>query len=522
MTDPSVEETRSNLSAIVEVHQTRSTSIMYSRLRRICNLSIKNITQIISNFLFPLILAIFTITITLHQRAENAIQRQQDLNISALQRENDLFIAGENRKGDDLNAEIQRNMSRVQREHELYVEEERYRDQLLVAYINELAHLLKENNGSVTRDPLTHMVVRSKTLILIRQLDPKRNTIVARFLLDTGQLTSNEFEKELDLSDSDLHGINLSGSSANDDIIWSISIGSTYMNNALIENRQFERSNFRGTFLNNVSFIGTSFSRTNFVNVYLDKSRFLNSHIAYVNIEYSSLIDTNFFHSIISSSSFGVRNSFVRSNFSSCFFSGIEVESNNMDQSDFSNSALDTVSFFMTSIEYADFEDSTLYNVSFEMANLAFTNFALIRCILCSFLASNLSFANFTNAEGLTDEDFQLAASIHGMIFPNGSTAVDPSKLYNGKPECDIPFEDHWNLERGSVRIASMNNNTNNDCIFIGTDDAVMSQYLSFGETFLGFSTAMLEGRLGIGVTLLFTQFDRNSNQIINQISKGK
>jgi hypothetical protein len=55
--------------------------------------------------------------------------------------------------------------------------------------MNDISQFLKENNGSLTADPITAFIVRVKTLTIIRQLDPLRNTHLIRFLYDANQLT---------------------------------------------------------------------------------------------------------------------------------------------------------------------------------------------------------------------------------------------------------------------------------------------------------------------------------------------
>ena len=121
----------------------------------------KDVVQCVGSLFVPLLLAIFTVIITFQQRDEASQQRLQDLNISRAQRDQDKQIAEEKRLADDINSEKQRNMSRDQRQHELEVEQQRYEqerdkylDNLLLSYYNEIGELLKEANGTLSSHPI--------------------------------------------------------------------------------------------------------------------------------------------------------------------------------------------------------------------------------------------------------------------------------------------------------------------------------------------------------------------------------
>ena len=68
---------------------------------------------------------------------------------------------------------------------------DRYRDEVLVAYIKEIGDLLRENNGSLTQTALTHTLARVKTLNTIRQLDGPRQIHAKHDLLFVSMMDQN-------------------------------------------------------------------------------------------------------------------------------------------------------------------------------------------------------------------------------------------------------------------------------------------------------------------------------------------
>jgi uncharacterized protein YjbI with pentapeptide repeats len=233
-------------------------------------LTIKDLLYILSQLLLPLILAIFTIFITFDQRNENRIQREedrrlsdeqrlQDLNISSEQRENDRWVADEQRRHDkqiavdkrqsaDINADIQRNIIRDQRLYKLNIEQERYNkehekylDNLLLSYYNEMGELFqKASESSLSDHPISFSLARAKTLNVIEQIGPTRAGHLIMFLYGTGQLTIEN--KSIDLSQAYLNNIDLRSQRT----LIRIYLVGAYLNNASFDGQDLSYANFQG------------------------------------------------------------------------------------------------------------------------------------------------------------------------------------------------------------------------------------------------------------------------------------
>jgi hypothetical protein len=149
--------------------------------------------KVISSLCIPLILVTFTVVITLVQHKDNQLQRTEDKEIARIQREQDLNIsrvlADERRQLEIDLAEKTRISNDIQRQHEQYIQQETHRDGVLSTYTNEIGTLLKD---SLTDDPIIHVIVRTKTLHVLRQLNSIRAGQLFRFLLDARHLTNNK------------------------------------------------------------------------------------------------------------------------------------------------------------------------------------------------------------------------------------------------------------------------------------------------------------------------------------------
>ncbi|CAF1495751.1 unnamed protein product, partial [Rotaria sordida] len=152
-------------------------------------------------------------------------QRLEDLNESRYQRLEDLNELREQRQVEEKTAnrsnEFQRQLTT-----------ERYRDELLVAYINDMATLLEKSNGSLTADELTATVARAKTLTILRQLDTQRNIQIVRFLYEAKQLTGIHKNSSLDLSTAELRDIDFRYTAINTKKLNNLSLTGIFLSNA--------------------------------------------------------------------------------------------------------------------------------------------------------------------------------------------------------------------------------------------------------------------------------------------------
>ncbi|CAF3932065.1 unnamed protein product [Rotaria sordida] len=134
--------------------QHRATQTSYYRKNQ--SLTAKNVLQFISSLIIPLVFGIFTIVITFHQQKTAREQRLEDLN-----------ELREDRREEAIRAN---NANEFQRQ----LATDRYRDQLLASYIQDMAAVVDKNNGSLTSNQAMSTVTRAKTLAVIRQLDTQR------------------------------------------------------------------------------------------------------------------------------------------------------------------------------------------------------------------------------------------------------------------------------------------------------------------------------------------------------------
>ncbi|CAF2251861.1 unnamed protein product [Rotaria magnacalcarata] len=163
----------------------------------------KDILKFISYLLLPIILGVFALVITLQQQQLLKQQHEEDREISALQREQDKFF-----------------------------NDQKYQNELLDTYINDMITLLKESNGSLTSNEITATIARIKTLDIFRQLDAQRNARIIRVLHDAKQLTETQEHSALDLSTAKLCDIDFRHMAINEKQLHELFLMGVFLSNA--------------------------------------------------------------------------------------------------------------------------------------------------------------------------------------------------------------------------------------------------------------------------------------------------
>lgn len=467
--------------------------------RRRCNFSLntKDLLHVVSSLLLPLILSVFTIVITVQQQRIAREQRIQDLNNSAQQRAEDrqmgidqriqdkqiakeqrdqdeqrrlqdLKIAEDKRKQDDELAEKQRNMSEKQRTHELAIEaaryekeHEKYLDALLLNYINDISTLFLSNNGSLTLNPIVRMLVRSKTLIISRQLDPSRKTHIVRFLYEASQLINGQ--NPLDLSTADFHGIQL-GSEVQYSRMPGLYLFGTNLNNASFYRLDLVNANFSQASLRNAAFLDINIERVDFSYALLFETYFKDSDISdsvfnNANIQYSTFLNSPVFHSTFTNTvlrhvDLKYGHLFEYCNFTNIRLAGWNLAHFTVSSSKFIRSYFHDMIFVSAKITHTYFIDSGFYRShfwssdfhynrfeNFELNHITFTNTSLKNTIWTagdllnvSFTGANLGGAHFDTVH-FQNVSF-IEADAEEMRFMNGRlNASDFSRCHCDKVE---------------------------------------------------------------------------------------
>ncbi|CAF5220336.1 unnamed protein product, partial [Rotaria magnacalcarata] len=194
-------------------------------------------------------------------------QRLEDLNESRHQRLEDFRESREQRQ---LEEKTPNRSNEFQRQ----LATDRYRDELLVAYINDMATLLENSNGSLTADKVTATVARAKTLTVFRQLDAQRNIQIVRFLYEAEQLTEIHKNSSLDLSTAKFRDIDFRDAAINEKQLRQLSLIGIFLSNATFMGIEMEHNNFAHTQFNSVNFLLSHLNNVNFSSTSFDNANF--------------------------------------------------------------------------------------------------------------------------------------------------------------------------------------------------------------------------------------------------------
>ena len=160
---------------------------------------IREFLKLISQILIPLMIGTFTLVIALQQHNLNKENRKKDLDIADRNRQQQ-FQIDEQRRAQELA------LDEARRLQDLSIAENYQRDLVFNQYIRDLTNILLENNYFLSRSIL-NLIIRPKTLTILRQLDPSRKVLLIKFLYESKMLRTDYENIRVDLTDADLNGI---------------------------------------------------------------------------------------------------------------------------------------------------------------------------------------------------------------------------------------------------------------------------------------------------------------------------
>lgn len=198
-----------------------------------------------SSLLLPLALGVFTVVITFEQ--QKAAKQQRD--------------------GD-------RHASQLHLEQTKTLNDESYKNELLNTYIEDIAKLLDEKNGSLMLEKVTATGSRAKTLNTFRELDSERIIRIIRFLHEAGQLNYPQNYSSLDLSTAELRGIDFRESAINRKKLNNLSLIGMFLTVAIFIGIEMDSINYASTHIDNVSFSSARLIHVQFVSTELHRASF--------------------------------------------------------------------------------------------------------------------------------------------------------------------------------------------------------------------------------------------------------
>lgn len=334
-------------------------------LGQVFDLKFKDALKFISSLLLPLILGIFILALNFQQQDTARQQRELDRYLSEVDRNASQLQREEDRMEASIIRELERNLS-----------DEKYQNERLDNYINAMAKLLKENNGSLTHNEVTANIARIKTLAIFRQLDLRRNIHVIRFLHEAKQLTEREEHLPLDLSTAQIVDIDFRDLAVNRKYFNNLFLTGVFLSNAKFTSIEMKHINFAHAQFNNVNFSDGHFFNINFTHTSFDNSNFTFSYLNSVNFSLAELSNINFS---------GAR--FENVDFSFARLKNIEFSSTQFVRVNLFSAELDNVNFSSFSPEHVEFVSTRLRNVDFSFAYLEsviFSNSFLFYCLFLS------------------------------------------------------------------------------------------------------------------------------------------
>ncbi|CAF2113607.1 unnamed protein product [Rotaria magnacalcarata] len=359
------------------------------------------------------------------QEREREYQKEQwniEKFIAEENRKQDLQIAKDNRDKNEL-IEQQRQDKDIQianqtRLHQIEIEETRLKqerqleedrraadfratenrqmDTYLAAYLKEMSDFLLAENFTLKNSRLA-IVLRAKTITVLRQLDSKRKAHVIQFLYEAELLRNNE--NSLDLSGAELNNIDLSG-------------------------RKLDLISLSGAILHGANFTGTSLSASNFNYAQLTGASFAASLASNSNFTYAQLMHTNF-QNIANFTRAVIENgTFIQARLINTSYREIHGHS---------------ILFDQTLLDDADFDYAYLVQASFKLASLCSASFKFTKLSSTDWLDATLLGANFREAQlrgaNINKQQLRQMFSFEKAVLAKGVIMPRTNLLINGDAE---------------------------------------------------------------------------------------
>jgi uncharacterized protein YjbI with pentapeptide repeats len=272
-------------------------------------------------------------------------RREADKLFAKSNREQDLHIANETRIHqiaiEEARLEQERLIEDQRRAADFQATENRQMDSILGTFLKEMSEILLKDDFTLENHRWA-IVVRAKTVTVLRQLDGKRKSYVIQFLYEAELL----FHKRnpIDLNNADLNNIDMSG-------------------------RKLENISLNGALLQNASFMGATLDNSNFNYAKLVKSTF----------EKAKLVNATFFNCDATESNFDGANltgalfefgRLIKTTWRSKHAQKIIFNKARIDDADFDDANLDQTSFYWTSLRGTSFKKASLQFVDWRSADL--------------------------------------------------------------------------------------------------------------------------------------------------------
>lgn len=219
--------------------------------------------KLVLSLLVPLMIGVFTITMSFVQQNVSLKQRNQD-----------------KEDAQQLRSLSDRLADNVQKET------------ILVNYLHDISKLLMSENQTKMYD-----YIRTNTLASLRQLDSDRKRYLLLFLYESRLLyhdPDNQIPSILKIADADFNGVQFNGSELTKCSFRRIELYDIYLSHSLFYDCYFDRTNFSYTTMNNATFERGVTIRTSFKFASLKQTRFSHMKLSNVSFFGANLVESCF------------------------------------------------------------------------------------------------------------------------------------------------------------------------------------------------------------------------------------
>ncbi|CAF1308832.1 unnamed protein product, partial [Didymodactylos carnosus] len=351
--------------------------------------------------------------------------RLKDIEIANIKATLERQIAEENREKDiqitNIKAALDRQIAHDNREKDLQLADDIEKSTIFNSYLQDISNLLLKN-GLIVYDLGSLIMARAKTLMILRQIDPKRKRYLIQFLYDSSIIVSSALANYQQISSSAPSECQLPPIVPNE----MIDVGETIissnqtldMHGADLSNLAFHSRSRQ--MLSGIKLTGADFLNASFVRAKLKWSDFSRSSL--LDVLY---IDSNLSYSLFRSASI-VDSLFKDSDARRAIFrQSLLLNTRFVDtilrEADFYHAYLVNTTFIRCDLMRTDFSNSHLIHVKFIDCQLRGTDFSFSILEQMDFTAVKMDCVRMTQANLNGSTIDLITDAFDGAILPNGT-----------------------------------------------------------------------------------------------------
>ncbi len=169
---------------------------------------------------------------------------------------------------------IEREIEEKRSQNNIFIETERSRENSFQTYIDNMTDFIRTNEKEELLINNIQVIIRVRTLTILRILDSDRKSLIVRFLYEIGLIKNPDFQNNepIELREADLDDINLKNANLINIYLPEVNLCNANLSGANLQKANFTQTNFTNTNLEKADLYKANLSGADLHNANLESS----------------------------------------------------------------------------------------------------------------------------------------------------------------------------------------------------------------------------------------------------------